>query len=253
MTAAFALNSDGASVVKYAQLDNGTIRVAYNSDNNKKLKLMVEKDSKRIYYNLRNDGTAESFPLQFGNGNYIISIMENIEGIKYRYITSETVKLALEDQNEVYLASIQNINWNEDMEAIKEAKELTKGLDNDQEKVKAIYDYIVNNIKYDMDKLKYLSTDYLPDNDATFTTNKGICYDYSSIFAAMLRGVGIPAKLVKGYSKDVNGYHAWNEVYNSDTGRWEIIDATYDSKMKAEKVKYFMVKKGSSYSKVNEY
>ncbi len=253
MTAAFAVNPSVETYFEDAQLESGIIKAAYHSETGKKLKIMVEKDGKTIYYNLRNDGMAESFPLQFGNGDYKVNIMENVEGNKYKYLLTENIKLDMEDQKSVYLASIQNINWNQEMAAIKKAEELTKGLVGDQEKVKAIYDYIVNNVKYDYDKLSKLPTDYLPDIDTTIETNKGICYDYASTFAAMLRSVGIPAKLVKGYAKGVNGYHAWNEVYNSKTGLWEIFDTTIDAQMKAAKVKYGMIKESNVYSEVNEY
>lgn len=252
VTAVSAANEIG-SVIKGTQLESGIIKAAYRSDTNKRLKIMVEKDNKRIYYNLRNDGIAESFPLQFGNGQYRISIMENIGGNKYKYLMTEDFKLDISDQNDIYLASIQNINWNENMAAVKKAKELTKGANDDREKVKAIYEYLVSNVKYDYDKLTHLPADYVPDIDATLKSQKGICYDYASTFAAMLRSTGIPAKLVKGYSKDVKGYHAWNEVYNSETDGWEIIDITYDAQKKAAKVKYSMIKEGNAYNKVNEY
>lgn len=251
-----AVNAEGLSakaVFNTAQLDSGIIKVAYTTDTDKKLKVLVQKNEKSIAYNLKNDGTVESFPLQFGNGEYKVSVMENLEGTKYKYVSTEDVSLSLDDQKDVYLASVQNINWNEDMAAIKKAAELTKDLTSDEEKVKAIYTYIVSNFKYDYDKLSKLKYDYLPNIDSTLATNEGICYDYSSTFAAMLRSQGIPTKLVKGNAKNVNGYHAWNEIYNSQTGNWDIIDTTYDSQMKAAKAKYTMIKKSSDYTKANEY
>ena len=52
-----------------------------------------------------------------------------------------------------------------------------------------------------------------------------------SLFAAMLRSVGVPTKLIKGESSNVEGYHAWNEVYIN--GKWRIVDTSYDSQLKA--------------------
>ena len=43
----------------------------------------------------------------------------------------------------------------------------------------------------------------------------------------MLRSQGIPTKLVKGYSDNVDGYHAWNEVYINE--EWITIDTTLDA------------------------
>jgi len=36
----------------------------------------------------------------------------------------------------------------------------------------------------------------------------------------MLRSVGVPAKMVKGYTTNFKEYHAWNEVYVND--KWYI-------------------------------
>ena len=56
----------------------------------------------------------------------------------------------------------------------------------------------------------------------------GICYDFSVVFAAMLRTQGIETKLIKGYSTKVDGYHAWNQIYDSEKEEWYTVDSTYD-------------------------
>ena len=105
-----------------------------------------------------------------------------------------------------------------------------------------IYEYIVSNFTYDYGKISTLDTTYVPNIDNIFSSGKGICYDFSSVFAAMLRSRGIPAKLVKGYTTNVKGYHAWNEVYDSRTGEWIVIDTTYDAENKAAGRAYSMIK-----------
>ena len=248
---AAGLNS--TALFNTAKLDSGILAVSYNTGTESKLKVMIEKSGKKVTYNLKSDGTAENFPLQMGDGEYKVSILENIEGNKYKYISTENVNLDLADDNQVYLASVQNINWNSNMAAINKAVELTKGLKTDSQKINTIYNYLVNNVTYDYDKLATLSNDYLPNIDKTVASGKGICYDYASTFAAMLRSQDIPVKLVKGYSPNVTGYHAWNEIYNSETGKWMIVDATYDAQMKEAKVKYSMEKSTSQYTKVYDY
>ena len=250
-----SVNAEGLvtkNVFDTSLVSSGVVKISY-SLNIKKLKVLVEKNDKRYSYNLKNDGTVESFPLQMGNGDYKVSILENIDGNKYKYVSTETINLDLKDQKLVYLTSTQNINWNYNMAVIKKAEELTKGLSNDSEKIKAIYNYILNNHEYDFDKLSKLSTDYLPNIDSFQKSGKGICYDYASTLAGMLRSINIPTKLVKGYSTNVKGFHAWNEVYNKSSDKWILIDTTYDSQMKAAKVKYTMVKDNSDYTKVSEY
>jgi len=242
-----------SSVFDNAKLNSGIVTISYDTNTNSKLKVLVEKSGSKVSYNLKCDGTAENFPLQMGNGQYKVSVLENISGSKYKYVSTQNVNLDLSNANQVFLGSVQNVNWNSDMAAIKMAAELTKDLDSDTQKINAIYNYLVSNVTYDYDKLKKLEYNYLPDIDSTLSTGKGICYDFASTFAAMLRSQGIPAKLVKGYSTNVTGYHAWNEVYNSKTGEWIIADLSYDSQMKAAETKYNMEKSAAKYKKVYEY
>ncbi len=91
----------------------------------------------------------------------------------------------------------------------------------------------------------------MPDVEKTYADLKGICYDYSALFASIQRDHGIPTKLVKGYSKFVEGYHAWNEIYIN--GKWMIIDSTVDSTWKGTKSGVAMIKNAKDYTKVNEY
>jgi hypothetical protein len=260
-TNAAAVNAAGAntSVVANtpmfdtAKLGNGVIVISCSADTGKRLKVMIEKSGKKVTYDLRNDGSKENFPLQFGDGEYKISVLENIEATKYRYLATKDITLKLDDDNKVYLESVQNIGWNRDMYAIKKAAELTRGLKTDSEKIKSIYNFVISNISYDKDKLSKLSSNYVPDIESTIKTGKGICYDYSSLLAAMLRSQGIPAKLVKGYSGFVDGYHAWNEIYDSGTGKWITVDATYDAGMKAAGRKFSFEKDPKDFTKVYEY
>lgn len=235
------------------QLSSGLVKVSYASPADRKIKIAIEKDGTKVYYNLNNDGIAEGFPLQFGNGDYEIKVYENISGVQYKQVSSENVLLNLNDEKLVYLHSIQNINWDGSMLAIQKARELTGQLNTDFEKINAIYRYIIDNILYDHGKMSTIATSYIPDINETFKSGKGICYDFSSLFAAMLRSAGIPAKLVKGYTDNAVGYHAWNEVYDSTASSWVIIDTTYDSQIKASGAAFTMIKNSGSYSKLYEY
>ncbi len=234
-----------------SKLDEGIVTISCEADS--RLKVIVDKAGQQVKYDLKNDGTTETFPLQMGDGEYKLSVLENIGGTKYRYISTQVIGLDLEDDNQVYLTSVQNVNWNEDMETIKKAQEITKDLKSDSDKVKKIYEYIVSNIAYDYNKISTLQSNYVPNIDNIILSGKGICYDYASVFAAMLRSQGIPIKLVKGYSTNVSGYHAWNEVYDSEAEKWVTIDTTYDAEQKAAGHAYSMIKETAHYSKVYEY
>lgn len=239
--------------VQISVLTSGAVKVSYQSSSNAAVKLLIEKDGRKYSYNIQHNGTDEVFPLQLGNGDYAVSVMKQVEGNKYRRIYSETVQLSMKDGKQVYLNSIQIIKWDRTKQAVRLAQKLTKGLKTDQEKVKTIYNYIVKNMNYDFDKYAKLENTYLPDIDATLQCKGGICYDFSSLFAAMARSVGVPVKLVKGYTSNVKGYHAWNEVYDSKTGKWLVVDTAFDSQLRAAKAKYTLEKNVKDYSKVYEY
>lgn len=237
--------------IKVDSLKNGLVKAQYNTGRDKNLKFMVEKDGVRYTYDLNNSNNYESFPLQLGDGDYKLSILENIEGIKYKYLITREIYVN-EDVNSVFLNSIQMIRWDKDSAAIKKAKVLTAGIKNDNEKIEILRNYIVNNISYDYVKAANLNSGYLPDNDKTLKDGKGICYDFASLYAAMLRSQCIPTKLAMGYTDGVSEYHAWNEVYDKNTDEWHLIDTTYDSVLKNTK-KADIYKDKSKYKKDREY
>jgi transglutaminase/protease-like cytokinesis protein 3 len=185
-------------------------------------------DGRNYVYVVRKNEDS-GFPLQMGNGTYSLRVMEQVEGTKFRTVSKEDVSLNLRDSRVVFNQSIQNIAWTKDSEAAKKAAELVRGKTTADDKIKAIYDFITRTIVYDFDKIDRLTSDYIPSPDATLREKKGICYDYSALFAAMLRSQGISAKLIKGHTDLVDVYHAWNEVYLESQGKWVVIDTTVDA------------------------
>lgn len=251
-TTAFAENSWKVNFDDEA-IKHGYLKISCTSNSGQAIKIMIEREDKKYIYSLRTDGISENFPLQMGNGDYSISVLQSTGGNNYNIIEKRIVNLNVSDSNIVFLNSIQNINWDNSMKAIIKADEITKNLKGENEKIESIYNYVVSNFKYDYDKLNNLPDEYIPDIENTISEGKGICYDYSSLFASMLRSCNIPVKLVKGYTKNAKGYHAWNEVYISSTGKWVTIDTTYDLQMKAAKIKYSMIKDEKQYTPVNIY
>ena len=125
----------------------------------------------------------------------------------------------------VYLYSANNINW-QGTQAAQKARQITRGLSHDK-KIKAIYEYIIDNFTYDGDKAKTVQVGYLPDLEQIYQDKKGICYDYASLFAGMCRSVGIECKLITGWRGESETYHAWNEVLIKR--KWVTIDTTVDA------------------------
>ncbi len=209
-------------------IQSGMVSLSINQVYESKLLFLVEKDGNRYMYPVNDDGSLNYFPLQMGSGDYLVRLMQNVEGNKYKEVVRKTVNLNATSEREIFLQSVIEVNWSNESPAILKAKSLTKGMTSDSAKVKAIYDYITSNYKYDYDKISTLSSGYIPNINQVFYDKQGICYDYSVLFASMLRSVGVPTKLVKGYSDLIpDQYHAWNEVYVN--GKWQTVDTTYDA------------------------
>ena len=229
------------SEIDASKTEDGYIKIKYLKETTKKLKVIIEKDSGKYTYDLNNKGEYDIYPLQMGDGKYKIRVFENLSGKKYATKQTVTVNVKLKGENAPFLAPNQLVNFEAASEAIKKASELTEGKTEDFEKIDAIYDYIISNIKYDTEKAGTVKSGYLPSVDDILKTNKGICFDYASLMAAMLRSQDIPAKLVTGYSTNLDVFHAWNEVYTEETGwiklnemyfdgfQWKLMDSTIAS------------------------
>lgn len=231
----------------------GTVGARYIPVPEKRIKTRVQLDTDKYDYDLFGRESFEYFPLQLGNGQYKVTIFENVVDTKYRVVKTQDVKAELENPRDVYLASIQTVNWNKDMAAVKKAAELTKNLKTDKEKIVAIYNFVVDYMSYDYEKIKNIDTTYVPDVEQVWKDKQGICYDYSAMFAAMLRSQGIPAKLIKGYTTNVTGYHAWNEVYLASEERWMVIDTTYNSVLKKKGKTSTMEQPAEKYTASREF
>lgn len=94
---------------------------------------------------------------------------------------------------------------------------------NDHEKVKAIHDWVVRNLKYDTTLTKYTAYDGL-------YTGSTVCQGYSLLTHKLLKGAGIQNKIVEGtaYASDnpKGQLHAWNLVLLD--GKWYHLDTTWN-------------------------
>jgi len=249
-----------AGVIAHAQpsvtfnkdnVSKGIVGIKYTNATAKKSKVLIQFKDIKYQYNIKSSDAFVYFPLQLGNGQYTIGVYEQIEDTKYASVATETVNLMLDDSSKVYLASIQLINWTDKMNTVTLAKELTKSKKKEEDKVEVCYEYMVQQFKYDFAKLKSLQYDYVPVIDEVLKKKLGICYDYSAVFASMLRSMGIKTKLVMGYTPNVKEYHAWNEVYVG--GKWVVVDTTYDSQMYQAKIKYTFEKPAKDYTESYNY
>ena len=130
------------------------------------------------------------------------------------------------------------------------ADEICAGCESDEEKVQAIYRWIIDNFEYDYDYHAFIQ--YF-DVRQTLHTHKGVCYDFSNLFAALCRSHNIPCYVVDGTPYDRStASHTWNRVYYE--GIWWDVDVTNDmSASKDNKSFYSFRKLESSHSPDGEY
>jgi len=252
--AAFA-NSAGANraTLDVSGLDKGLIGIHLASKTQAVTKAKITKAGASYTYSLNalSDGQTIWLPLQMGDGEYEVAVLENAGGSKYRFILSKKIQVTVAHAPEVFLNSVQNVAWKDADKAAAKAKELTKRAVSDEEKAKAIYDYIIENVKYDKELARTVTSEYAPDIDETLTSAKAICYGYATLYAAMLRSVDIPAKLAMGATNLLDEYHAWNEVYLN--GKWIVVDTTVDAGLSKGNKKITFEKKTSDYKAVKYY
>jgi hypothetical protein len=113
------------------------------------------------------------------------------------------------------------------------AKEVTASGQTDEEKAKLLYKWIGTRVQYDFEKVKLYEEkriwkEQTPDD--TFLTHKGVCIDYSRLYAVMARSINLDVKVVTGLGYDGQGSygpHAWNEVYLKEKQRWIPLDSTW--------------------------
>ena len=110
----------------------------------------------------------------------------------------------------------------------------TEGATEPVEKARRIYNYVVSTMHYDHD-----GTGWGRGDAVWACENKhGNCTDFHSLFIAMARAAGIPARFEIGFSlpigvsqNAIGGYHCWAEFYVQGIG-WIPVDASEASKNK---------------------
>jgi transglutaminase-like putative cysteine protease len=106
------------------------------------------------------------------------------------------------------------------------AIKVTEGKATPLDKARAIYDYVFTTLKYDKTGTGWGRGDVLYACDA----KKGNCTDFHSLFIAMARSQGIPARFEIGFplppdkhSAEIAGYHCWSDFYIDSRG-WIPVD-----------------------------
>ena len=225
---------DDTVSIDASNTSEGYVMIRYHGSASKVKVQITVPDEITYTYTLALD-SYETFPLSAGDGNYKVDVLENVQDDMYALVFSQNIQVKLADEFRPFLYPNQYAWFTQNNEAVARGIELSDESSDDLDYVERVYLYITKNITYDEELAATVTGGYLPDVDRTLKTKKGICFDYASLMAAMLRSQGIPTKLQIGYSGDA--YHAWISVYLTEIGwvdgiiefdgkHWSLMDPT---------------------------
>jgi hypothetical protein len=137
-----------------------------------------------------------------------------------------------------YLEPEHLVPNNEEFRSI--AEEVVRGRDGDLVRARALYDHVIDRMRY----MKYGAN--WGNGDAVYAcdAHTGNCSDFHSYFIALCRAVGIPARFAIGAAipserneGGIDGYHCWAEFYTD--GRWWPVDISEGDKCSSLSGYYF--------------
>ncbi|MNZ20872.1 Transglutaminase-like superfamily protein [compost metagenome] len=213
----FAIPSDWGVIPAYAFSSSSSSYVTSSYEIQQKLieGLEARKDSITLKYK-GNTKNLEKILKQA-----VMDALDNDPYTKYivdRYTyswrgTSSSAKIVLEvDYRE---SAEQSAYVNKRIESI--LKSILQSNMNDHQRIKAIHDYVVVNLKYDEDIQKYTAYEGLK-------TGEAVCQGYSLLTYKLLKTAGFKSYIVEGTAG--GQAHAWNLVFLD--GNWYHLDTTWD-------------------------
>lgn len=120
------------------------------------------------------------------------------------------------------------------------AEEVTQGMATDLMRARALYDHVIDDVRY----ARYGSGWGQGDAVYACDAKSGNCTDFHSYFIALSRAIGIPARFAIGAAipsernnGGIDGYHCWAEFYAD--GRWWPVDISEADKNSSLASYYF--------------
>ena len=144
--------------------------------------------------------------------------------IRYRVKRFEKSEYAVRDPMPLkYLNPERLVPRNETFSAI--AQQVTRGKTTDMARARALYDHVVESLRY----AKYGNSWGVGDAMYACNAHSGNCSDFHAYFIALARAVGIPARFAIGAAipserndGGIDGYHCWAEFFAD--GKWVPVD-----------------------------
>jgi len=139
-------------------------------------------------------------------------------------------KSTTQPPSEKLLLANSTWNFNNSVFTSSETKNLTSA--------KSIYDFVVDKMKYDYEKVNRQKSQKIPAAESLINNQSAICTDFTNLFVSLARKAGIPSRELEGYAISENPdlkpvsltqdvLHAWPEYYNKSNKTWVQIDPTW--------------------------
>ena len=232
-----AVESCEVATVDYSNICDGYVMVKYTAQTNNKIKCQIHGPVETYPYTLI-PGEWAALPLSEGDGEYRVSVLENIGGTKYAQVMSCAFQAVLTSEFGPFLRSNLYVNYEKAPNAIATAEMLTEGITDTLEKVNVIYDFVIRTLTYDKQLAATVTSGYVSDIDSVLAAKCGICFDYAALMTGMLRCSSVPCRMIFGYTGEL--YHAWISVWVEGEGwvddiirfngeEWERMDPTFAS------------------------
>ena len=206
------IRTDDMLTIDYSHMEQGYVMVRAEKTD-RRMQLVVDRGTDSLHYEINGEGKPETIPLQMGSGNYRFTLWIAQNRGSSRCVKAGTVTLscAMKDETSCFLYPNQYVSYSSDDLLVQKAQELCEGLADRKEIAETICRYVRDHFDYDWIKANQIQANglkgILPDIAGTWETKKGICQDKSALLCAMLRCMGIPAKLAIGEADGKR--HAW--------------------------------------------
>ena len=252
-----AAEENEKAVIDYSNASDGYVMVKYKEQTSNMLMTLIDAPNGEQYVYIMPCGEYAVLPLTEGDGRYVVTVCEQINDTKFKITLKTYVDVTLTDPLSPFLRPSRYVNYNRDSEVVNEAVKLAASTGDLLGGISAVYHFVTTNIVYDATLAKSVESGYLPNLDEVLKTKKGICFDYAAVMTAMLRCIGVPTKMVFGYTGDF--YHAWISVYSEQEGwldnviffdgnNWILMDPTFASGENQSEAVAEYIGQGSNYS-----
>lgn len=247
-------SSQGYLMIRLKKAMSGSYRILVNADD----------INVRYTFQLNSSGNYEVIPLTEGSGKYTVNVLKVTSAGKGTVMFKQSLSVSVADSFLPFLTPNQFCMYDAGSSCVALSSKLCGGNKDTIAKTAAIYDYVINNISY-VSTAENGANGYIPVPDTVLANKSGICFDYASLMAAMLRSQKIPTKVVVGYAGDI--YHAWISVYVDGSGwidgyiyfdgnSWNRMDPTFAASAKDDadyKNTVDFISNGSNYSVMYYY